>query len=59
MDIEGSEYELLLHLYKKNVLHLIDQLAIEQHPDVSPFKTPLDIFDFIINESGVKLLKWV
>ena len=34
MDIEGSEYELLLDLAQKNVLKLIDQLAIEHHENV-------------------------
>ncbi len=29
MDIEGAEFELILHLIKENVLSLIDVLAIE------------------------------
>jgi hypothetical protein len=59
MDIEGSEYEMLLHLYKKNVLDFVDQMAIEYHNNVGPFKSLMDVFDFIIKQSGVKLLKWV
>ena len=59
MDIEGSEYEMLLHLYKKNVLDVVDQMAIEYHSNVGPFKSSIDVFDFIIQQSGVKLLKWV
>jgi hypothetical protein len=50
---------MLLHLYKNNVLELVDQMAIEHHPNISPFKTYMDVFNFIIKQSNVKLLKWV
>jgi len=59
MDIEGSEYEMLLHLYKNNVLDFIDQMAIENHPYINPFKSSMDVFDFIIKQSGIKVIKWV
>ena len=34
MDIEGTEYDLLLHLIKEGSLHLVDLIAIEFHPGV-------------------------
>ena len=59
MDIEGSEYELLLDLAQKNVLKLIDQLAIEHHENVMEFKTPLDVFNFILKKNEIELLNWI
>jgi FkbM family methyltransferase len=38
MDIEGAEFELLVHLIKENVLGLIDTIAIEYHKYMSPYK---------------------
>ena len=59
MDIEGSEYELLLDLMQKNVLRIIDQLAIEHHLNVMTFKTPLDVFNYILKKNKVQLINWV
>ena len=62
MDIEGSEFELILDLAQKNLLRLIDQLAIEYHNymiDMMAFKTPIDVFNFILKKNGIHLLTWV
>ncbi len=62
MDIEGSEFELILDLAQKNMLRLIDQLAIEYHHymiDMMAFKTPIDVFNFILKKNGIQLLTWV
>ena len=58
MDIEGSEYEMLLHWYKNDILDLIDKLALEKHPNMNPLKD-IDFFDYIIKKSGIQKLKWV
>lgn len=59
MDIEGAEYDLLTHFILNNVLHMIDFMAIEYHKDVSYFKTPEQVFNYILNSGGIRLFKWV
>lgn len=59
MDIEGAEFELLLHLYKRNCLDLIDQMAIEYHEYISPFTTSIDILNFLMKKNNVKVIKWI
>ena len=55
MDIEGSEYDLLQDFIVKDVLNLIDYLAVEFHNQASPFK---DARDLLINLHGVNFLNW-
>lgn len=59
IDIEGSEYEMLIHLLKENVVDLIDLIPIEYHRGVSKLKTPEQTFNYIYKSFGVKLLKWI
>ncbi len=59
VDIEGSEYEMLVHLLKENVLDLIDLMPIEYHTNVAKFKTPEQILNYIYRSFGVKLLRWI
>lgn len=58
MDIEGSEYETMLHLYKNNALDLVDIIALEKHPYVNPFNSN-DIIDYLIKKSGVEVVNWI
>jgi FkbM family methyltransferase len=59
IDIEGSEYEMLVHLLKENVLNLIDLMPIEYHTNVAKLITPEQTFNYIFKSFGVKLLQWV
>jgi FkbM family methyltransferase len=59
IDIEGSEYELLLHFIRENILDLIDLMPIEYHSNLASFKTAEQAFNFILKSFGIKLLKWV
>jgi FkbM family methyltransferase len=60
VDIEGSEYDLFVHLIVRKVIDLIDYLAIEYHGN--KFKTTKGgeelILDKIFTSSNIKLLKW-
>jgi hypothetical protein len=58
MDIEGAEFELLLHLIKENVLSLIDILAIEYHKYLSPFKSEYDLLSSIFKKYNVTEKNW-
>ena len=58
IDVEGAEYDLLLDFIKKDVLKLIDHIAVEFHSYVSPFKSPEDVFISLIKLSGVEFSKW-
>lgn len=58
MDIEASEYDLLLDFLKKNVFKLIDYLAVEFHPAFSKYKNPEDVFLAIMKLYGSKYIKW-
>jgi FkbM family methyltransferase len=58
MDIEGAEYDLLLDFMQKDVLRLIDHIAIEFHPFVSPFKGTEDVLQAIIRLYGANFLNW-
>ncbi len=58
MDIEGAEFELLIHLIKENVLNLIDVLIVEYHKYLSPFKSPYDVFSAIYKQFRIKEEIW-
>ena len=58
MDIEGAEFDLLIHLIKENVLSLIDVLVVEYHRYLSPFKSPNDVFSAIFKQFKIKEEIW-
>ena len=58
MDVEGAEFDLLIHLIKQNALQLIDVFIVEYHNFVSPFKTPVDVFNRIYKSFDIKIAKW-
>ena len=58
MDIEGAEFDLLLHLIAQNVLKLIDVFAVENHMYLSPFKDTKDVFSQIFKKLNVSELFW-
>jgi FkbM family methyltransferase len=59
MDIEGTEYAILIDLIKKEALKLVDHIAVEFHEFVSPFKKPEDVLRKMIESTGVKFLSWI
>jgi FkbM family methyltransferase len=59
MDIEGTEYDILIDLIKKEALKLVDHIAVEFHEFVSPFKKPEDVLRKMIESTGVKFLSWI
>ena len=59
MDIEGTEYDILIDLIKKEALKLVDYIAVEFHEFVSPFKKPEDVLKKMIETTGVKFLSWI
>jgi FkbM family methyltransferase len=60
MDVEGSEYELLLDWIKNDVLKLVDHLACEFHPYVNKQfdQKATDGFKAIVKFFNVKLINW-
>jgi hypothetical protein len=58
MDIEGAEYDLILDFIKKDAIKLIDYIAVEFHPNLSPFNKTDDILISLINLFGIKSIKW-
>ena len=58
MDIEGAEFELLVHLIKENVLGLIDILAIEYHKYMSPYKSEYALFSKIFKKYNINDTNW-
>ena len=58
MDIEGAEYDLLIDLFRKDALRLIDWLAIEYHPSLWERKVPIEFFDTLLHLDGVEILRW-
>jgi FkbM family methyltransferase len=57
LDIEGAEFELLVHLIKENVLNLIDILDIEYHKYLSPYKSEYNLFSKIFKKFNITELK--
>lgn len=58
IDIEGAEYDLIVDFIKKDVLKLIDYIAVEFHPYISPYKTPEDLFYKIMGLNNIKFTNW-
>ena len=58
MDIEGAEFELILHLIKENVLSLIDVLAIEYHKNLSPYKSEYALLSRIYQKFNISEKNW-
>ena len=58
MDIEGAEYELLIHLIKTNVLDLIDYFFLEFHTNVKKIKSVEEFARAIIVSKNIKFIKW-
>jgi FkbM family methyltransferase len=58
IDIEGAEYDLLLHLLKSGALNLIDFLAVEYHPDAVGIYSSSDAFNYVLKTASVKHFKW-
>ncbi len=59
MDIEGAEFELLVHLIKENVLGLIDTIAIEYHKYMSPYKSEYALFSKIFKKYNIDEKNWL
>lgn len=51
MDIEGTEYDVLIDMVKKDVFKYIDFIAIEFHAFVSPFNTTQQLVDKLITST--------
>ena len=63
IDIEGAEYDLLLHLIKDGTLHLVDIIAIEYHPNFvkGSINNPTELQNFFsqyFSYFNVKLIHW-
>ncbi len=58
MDIEGAEYDLLQDFVRKNIMQLIDYIAVEFHPYVSSYKKINDVFISLIKLYNVNFIKW-
>ena len=58
MDVEGAEFDIIMHLLKQNALKYIDVLAVEYHFEMAPFKTPTDVLSLIYKTFGVKEAVW-
>ena len=58
MDIEGAEYNLLLHLILTNTIELVDYIAIEYHPQIRKIKIDETMFNNILDSYGIKIYRW-
>lgn len=58
MDIEGTEYELLIDFIKKGVFSLVDYMAIEFHPRFTKLKSSKQILVELMKATGVKFVEW-
>lgn len=59
IDIEGAEYDVLLHLIRKNIFPKIDVVIIEFHKYMSKFKNPEDVFTELFKLYGTKFINWL
>jgi hypothetical protein len=60
MDIDGYEYEMLLHFIKENVLHLIDYIHVEYHLiKLSPYKTFNQFFSQLFRATNMSEFQMV
>ena len=58
MDIEGEEYNLIMHLIKENALKLIDVIVVEYHTYVNPFKKVEDVFSNLFKLYNISESRW-
>ena len=58
MDIEGEEYNLIIHLLKENALRLIDVIVVEYHTYVNPFKTVEGAFSSLFQLYNITQSSW-
>lgn len=58
MDVEGAEYDLLLDFMRKDVMRLIDYMAVEFHPFIETQHSKESVFKEIIHIMGVKFVEW-
>lgn len=59
MDIEGSEFDLLLHFIKENVLNYIDYIGVEYHGiELSPYKNFKEFFSELFKLKRLNEFKW-
>lgn len=59
IDIEGSEYELILDLIKKDALRFVDHFAVEFHGNLKKFKTPEKVFFSLLKLYGASASEWI
>ena len=58
MDIEGAEYNLLLHFMQTNTMELIDYLLIEYHQDVTKIRIDHKMLESIFDNYGIRYFQW-
>lgn len=58
IDIEGAEYDLIMHLIKENAIEKIDYLIIEFHKYLSKFKEPEDVFSSLFKLYNISYKSW-
>ena len=59
VDIEGTEYQLLVHLIEQNVLKLVDVIAVEFHNNlVNEQNLLINRFNNFFKENNVKFVSW-
>jgi FkbM family methyltransferase len=63
IDIEGAEYDLLLHLIKEGSLNLVDIIAVEYHPkivkdSIKNFEILNNFFNQSFDFFNVKFIPW-
>lgn len=59
IDIEGSEYELILDLIKKDTLKFVNHFAIEFHRYMKKFKIPEQVFVSLLKLYGASASEWI
>ena len=58
IDIEGAEYDLLVDFIKRDVLKLIDYIAIEYHRSLATYKHSDEILDIMLELANSKKFHW-
>ena len=58
MDIEGSEYDIIFHLMAEHVFSLIDEIGVEYHGYLSPFKSVEDLFSQYFKRMKTHEFNW-
>jgi FkbM family methyltransferase len=58
IDIEGTEYPLLRHLIKKDVLSLVDVIAVEYHDRFIKNETSIEDIQLYFKKCNIKSVSW-